>query len=121
MGNVSPIILPHNKNIWNPVLNTKYGSNCRSKESCPLQNKSLTSKIVYRADVKNVTNDEKKFYLGVTETPFKERFGNHTRDYKHPKYRNSTELSKYIWELKDANISPVTEWSVLQKCYQKHN
>ena len=31
---------------------------------------------MYRADVKNLTNDEKKFYLRVTETPLKERFGN---------------------------------------------
>ena len=119
MGNILSIILSHNKKILNPVSNTKYGCNCRSKESCPLQNKCLTAKIVYRADVKNVTNDEKKLYLGVTETPFKERFGNHTRDFKHPKYINSTELSKFIWELKDANISPVIEWSILQKCYQK--
>ena len=96
----------------NPVSNTKYGCDCRSKESCPL-------KIVYRADVNNVTNDEKKFYLGVTETRFKERFRNHTRDFKHPKDRNSTELSKYIWELKDANISPVTEWSIVTKVLSK--
>ena len=94
MGNISSIISSHNKNILNAVSNIEYGCNCRSKESCPLQNKCLTRKIVYRADVKNLTNDEKKFYLGVTETPFKERFGNHTQDFKYPKYRNSTELSK---------------------------
>ena len=70
---------------------------------------------MYRADVKNLTNDEKKFYLGVTETPFKERFGNHAWDFKYPKYRNSTELSKYIWELKDANISPEIEWGIVTK------
>ena len=62
---------------------------------------------------------KKKFYLGVTETPFKERFGNHTRDFKHPKYRNSTELSKYVWELKDAHISPVIEWSIVTKVLSK--
>ena len=118
MGNISSIISSHNKNL-NPVSNTKYGCNCRSKESCPLQNKYLTPKIVYRADVKNLTFDEKKFYLGVTETPFKERFGNHTRDFKYPKYRNSTELSKYLWELKDANISPEIEWSIVTKVLSK--
>ena len=74
---------------------------------------------MYRADVKNLTFDEKKFYLGVTETPFKERFGNHTRDFKYPKYRSSTELSKYIWELKDANISPEIEWSIVTKVLSK--
>ena len=60
MGNISSIISSHNKNILNPVSNTEYGCNCRSKESCSLQNKCLTTKIVYRADVKNLTNDEKK-------------------------------------------------------------
>ena len=82
-------------------------------------NECLIPKIVHRADVKNLTNDEKKFYVRVTETPFKERFGNHTRDFKHFKYRNSTELSKYLWELKDAHISPVMEWSILTKVLSK--
>ena len=86
MGNISSIISSRNKNILNPVSNTEYGCNCRSKESCPLQNKCLTPKIVYRADVKNLTNDEKRFYLGVAETPFKERIGTHTRDFKDSKY-----------------------------------
>ena len=47
--------------------------------------------------------------------PFRKHFGNHTQDFKHPKYRNSTELSKYIQEIKDANISPVIEWSIVAK------
>ena len=98
MDNISSITSSLNKNILNPVSNTGYGCNCRSKESCPLHNKCLTPKIVYRADVKNLINNEKMFYLGVPQTPFKEGFGNRTRDFKHPKYRNGTELSKYIWE-----------------------
>ena len=83
MGNISSINLSHNKNILNPVSNTEYGCNSRSKESYPLQNKCLIPKIVYK----------KKLYVGVTGTPFKERFGNHKQNFKHPKYRNSTELS----------------------------
>ena len=81
MGNISSIISSHNKNILNPVSNTEYGCNCRSKESYPLQNKCLTPKIVYQADVKNLTNDERNFYLVVTETPFKERFLTTHTDY----------------------------------------
>ena len=61
--------------------------------------------MLFQADVKNYANNEKKFYLGVTKTSFKERFSNHTQDFKHRKYRNSTKLSKYIRKLKDANIS----------------
>ena len=52
------------------------------KKAARYKNKCLTSKIVYRAVVKSLKNDEKKFYLGVTETPFKKRFGNHTGDFK---------------------------------------
>ena len=40
----------------------------------------MTTKIVYQIDVKNPTYDKKKFYLGVTETPFKEHLGNHTQE-----------------------------------------
>ena len=47
MGNISFIISLHNKNILNPVTNTEYVSNCRSRESCSLQNKCLTRKIMY--------------------------------------------------------------------------
>ena len=119
MDNISSIILSHNKNALNTVSNTKYGCNCRSKESCRLQNKCMIPKIVYWADVKNLTNDEKKFYLGVTETPFKERFGNYTRDFKHPKCRIIAELSKHIWKLKDANISQIIEWSIVTKALSK--
>ena len=75
--------------------------------------------MVYRAYVKNLTNDEKKFFLGVTEIPFKECFGNYMRDFKHPKYRNRTELSNYVWELKDAHISPAIEWSIITKVLSK--
>ena len=67
-------------------------------------------------DVKNPTNNEKDFYLGVTETPFKELFGKHWQDSKHSKHRNSTELSKYIWKLKDANIKPVSY--SMEYCYK---
>ena len=108
MGNISSIILSRNKNILHPVSNTEYDFNCISKESCLLQNWCLTPKLVYQADVKNSTNDEKKVYLEVTGTLFKERFSNHTRRFKHLKYlkyRNSTKLSKYIWIFKDAIIS----------------
>ena len=69
--------------------------------------------------MKNLTNKVKNVYLGVPERTFKERFGNHTRDFKHPKYRNNTEVSKFIWKLKDDNISPVIEWSIVRKVLSK--
>ena len=75
----------------------------------------LTPKIIYRADAENDSGT--KFYFGLTETPLKDRFGNHTRDFKHKTYSNSTELSKYLWDLKETGKNPIAKWSILEKVY----
>ena len=72
---------------------------------CPLQNKCLALKIVWRTNVENDMNDEKKLYFGVSKTPFKELFRNHKKEFNYVRYRNSTELSQYIWQLKDLNMA----------------
>ena len=79
MGNVASVLSAHNRNILYPKK-SGFGCNCRSKTDCPLNNKYLTLKIVYQTDVSDDTNDERKFYLGVFETPYKERFRNHTKE-----------------------------------------
>ena len=53
----------------------------------------------------NDKNSEKRFYFGLADTPFKERYRSHTREFKHEKYENCTELAKYIWQLKRSNIN----------------
>ena len=70
----------------------------------------MTPKIVYRANVENDINDENNFYFGVSETPFKESFRNHKKEFNYAKYRNSTELSKYIWQSKVLNMTPKISW-----------
>ena len=84
MGNMASIISSHNRTILNPDVSLEYVCNCRSRNECPLQNKCLTLKIVYRANVENDTNNQKKFYFGVSETPFKERFRNHKKKFNLP-------------------------------------
>ena len=56
MDDMKNIISSHNKKVINSD-NEKNGetSNCRNKSKCPLDNKCLTNKIVYKAQVK--TND----------------------------------------------------------------
>ena len=93
MSNISSIISGHNKNLLNPNV-TQYGCNCRIREDCPLQNQCLTPNIIYRADVHCEANKDHKFYFGVAQTPFKERFRNHNRDFNYEQYIKSTELSK---------------------------
>ena len=74
--NMKSIISSHNKQILTPK-NKQVGCNCRIKNSCPLDNKCLTSQLIYQADVTNNLDDEYKYYLGLVETTFKERYSNH--------------------------------------------
>ena len=46
------------------------------------------------------------------ETDFKARYYNHIQSFKNPSKRNQTELSKLIWNLKDAGHSPAIKWSI---------
>ena len=80
-----------------------------------MANKCLTPNIIYEVQITNNTNDDQKRYLGASETPFKERFSNHKRDFKDKKYKKSTELSKYIWSLKSQGIIPKIKWGIVKK------
>ena len=74
------------------------------RENCPLQNQCYTPSIIYQADVENNANKGTKIYSGLPETSFKQRFRNHNKDFTHKECRKSTELSKYMWCLKEEQI-----------------
>ena len=103
MKNMDSIISGHHLNILNPKQNS-FGCNCRKKDSCPLNAECLTPKVIYRADVSNQPNKDQKFYFGLAETTFNERYNNHKRDVKYIKYQYDTELTKYTWNLKNNSI-----------------
>ena len=111
------IISSHNKHILQPSQEN-FGCNCRNKTDCPLNNKCLTPNIVYEAQITNNTNVDQKRYLGASETPFKERFNNHKRDFKHKKYEKCTELSKYVWSLQSQGIIPNIKWRIVEVLFQ---
>ena len=56
MKNMDWIISGHNDNILNPKPKS-FGHNCRKKDSCPLDGKCLTPKLIYCADVSNEANN----------------------------------------------------------------
>ena len=66
--------------------------------------------MVYEATVKKASGDVR--YLGVSETPFKERYYNHTKAFRNRRYEKDTELSKLIWELKDAEEEFSISWRI---------
>ncbi len=50
-----------------------------------------------------------------SKTTFKERYRNHIKSFNHKRYSNDTELSKYIWKLKDNKQDFDITWSVLKQ------
>ena len=112
--NIGSIISAHNRFISNPIVQS-FGCNCKVKSRYPLNGECLTSKITYRANASNDKTAKKKFYFGLADTPFKGRYRNHTRDFKHEKHENCTELAKYIWQLKCSNINFAIKYSIASK------
>ena len=47
---------------------------------------------------------QEQSYVGLADTEFKSRYANHTHSFRNPTKKNATELSKFIWALKDKNI-----------------
>ena len=66
--------------------------------------------VVYQATVTTkdkTTNRPPQTYVGLTENSFKTRLANNKSDktsFNSFDKRNATELSKYVWELKNRNI-----------------
>lgn len=99
--NMGNIINSHNAHIRSKEkeATTKKMCNCRKRDDCPLNGKCLSKSIVYKAEVKS--GNIVKQYIGLAGNTFKERFNNHTKSIRLEKYKKETELSKYVWDLKD--------------------
>ena len=107
----------HNRKVLeSQVEDNSPSCNCRDKASCPLLGNCLAKSIVYSAEVE-VPNKSKMYYYGLTEKTFKERYGKHKSSLKHEKYRTDTELSKYVWKLRDEGIEPIIKWSIKSKAF----
>ena len=60
----------------------------------------------------NTTSDGVN-YNSLTENAFKDQFHKHGNSFKYESEESSTELSKYLWEIKRKNIEKtITHWSV---------
>ena len=114
MDNMERIIKKHNQKILNAnQTTTTHGCNCRKKATCSLENNCLTPSIVYNAKVTTTEDPIGKNYIGLTKGPFKQRYTQHALSFRNRHYANSTELSKFIWHLKDNNTDFKIKWSIL--------
>ena len=116
MPNMAAIISKHNKiALQNRAVfrRTTTPCNCRNKANCPLEGKCCESSIIYKAALKS--NGIARHYYGCSETEFKTRFNNHKQSLVHRHKRNATELSKAVWNAKDAGTNLSIEWSIAAK------
>ena len=108
MKNMSSIIKQHNVKILSAESNEKRSCNCRNKECCPLEGHCLRECMVYEAKVS--TDNNFKLYYDTWEGEIKSRFYNHTKSFRDR--GNETELSKYIWQLRDESKSYNIHWNI---------
>ena len=120
MPSMEKLITAKNQSILRREVRTSSATdnacNCRQPNACPVDGKCLNEGIVYQAIVTREDNSEENSYVGLTEGKFKTRYANHNTSFRHDKYRNSTELSKHIWSLKDADVKLSIKWKILKKC-----
>jgi len=112
--NVGSIINSHNKKVSSQSASPSLPCNCRNKENCPLTGNCRIQSVVYKCEV-TAPSQPKRVYIGLTEKEFKQRFNGHNQSFKNNKYKNSTTLSTYIWSLKDQNITPTINWSIVKR------
>lgn len=114
MNNIKGIIQGHNNKILNKEKAQEHPKkcNCRLPADCPLKGECLRESIIYQATVASEGNHIET-YIGLTENTFKKRYGNHKCSFNIRDKRSSTELSKYVWELKDKGKDFNITWKVV--------
>ena len=54
-------------------------------------------------------------YICLTGNNFKTRYYNHIESFKNRHYKNETELSKYIWKLREKEVEHTIAWKKLRQ------
>ena len=113
MPNMKSVIEADNKKKLNVTTEKENERKCSCPRNaiCPLEGQCLSKNIIYQATVKSDVKEET--YVGLTATDFKSRLANHKASFKSNTKRNTTELSKYIWSLKESNVDYSISWKIL--------
>ena len=117
LPNMASIISKHNNKILREqVPDSKCNCLPKDKAACPLPGKCATESVVYRATVSTPSSEET--YVGLTGGTFKKRYNKHMSDFRHPKSRNATRLSEYIWKLKDEGTVFDIKWDIVKRAQE---
>ena len=120
MTNIKTMISNHNKAQINKSDPTNDSNcNCRNSSMCPMDGKCNDQNMIYQAEVTTPTS--KETYIGLWDTTFKLRYKNRICSFKNKWYKHATELSKYIWSLKDKRISYNIKWQKVKQAQSYSN
>ena len=115
--NMRNIIQTHNKKVvkkdQEDPRTEKKTCNCRGQTECPLNGHCLES-VVYKAELEPDPGF-KVTYIGSSNN-FKNRYRNHTKSFRDPKYKHETTLSKFVWE-KNLGQEPDIKWTIVCKAF----
>jgi hypothetical protein len=56
-----------------------------------------------------------------SEGEFKTRYNGHTCSFRNSRYKHATELSKYVWHLKESSVKYSIKWRIMKKCKSYSN
>ena len=116
MPNVKQAVDGHNKTKLSQTNTSDENiCNCRNKKRCPMNGNCLAKSLVCQATVTTDDNRPSQTYVGLTENTFKTRFNNHKASFNSYQKRNSTELNKYVWDLKRENVDYSVRWKILKR------
>lgn len=117
MDSMGKFISSHNAQVTQaPSAKTDTPCNCINKAACPLNGNCNVENAAYLAKV-DVPGDatKNKEYIGVSEPKCKVRVSNHKKSFNNRRYEKDSELSKYVWTLKDQGVDYSIGWSILKK------
>ena len=125
LPNIQARINAHNKKIKYPKEIRKKSCNCQKSRQCPLEKDCQQQNVVYQATVTSEKPLKKKTgntqtYIGMA-SDIKARIANHEQTFKNESQRYTTELSKYIWSLKNEKIKYNTKWKILGRATSYSN
>ena len=103
MPSIQASIHAHNKKILGEGSQLTRGAcNCREDpDGCPMPGECTTPNLLYEGNItSDLPNYGEKIYKGISEPPFKNRFGNHKKSFNNIKYKTETCLSKEVWNIK---------------------
>ena len=122
MPNIRASINAHNKSILEDKVELTPGEcNCREPEECPMPGECTTPNLLYEATIKsNLPRYGFRLYKGISEPPWKDRYGNHKKSFNNQKYKNETCLSKEVWRVKSLGGTTSITWRPIKQ-YRGYN